>query len=94
MVKYGNFSNDFYLKDYYSGTPTGSHSFPTKCHHLYLYNDAAPFTSIDLQAGGATQGGFNYYVSGNIHSQDGIALNSDYKRYTLRTQKHSQYHWD
>lgn len=49
-----------------------------------VYNDAAPFTSIDLQAGGATQGGFNYYVSGNIHSQDGIALNSDYKRYTLR----------
>ncbi len=49
-----------------------------------VYNDAAPFTSIDLQAGGATQGGFNYYVCGNIHSQDGIALNSDYKRYTLR----------
>ena len=49
-----------------------------------VYNDAAPFTSIDLQAGGATQGGFNYYVSGNIHYQDGIALNSDYKRYTLR----------
>lgn len=49
-----------------------------------VYNDAAPFTSIDLQASGATQGGFNYYVSGNIHNQEGIALNSDYKRYTLR----------
>ncbi len=49
-----------------------------------VYNDAAPFTSVDLQASGATQGGFNYYVSGNIHSQKGIALSSDYKRYTLR----------
>ena len=44
-----------------------------------------PFTSIDLQQVELRKGGFNYYVSaGNIHSQDGIALNSDYKRYTLR----------
>ena len=49
-----------------------------------VYNDAAPFTSIDLQASGATQGGFNYFVSGNIHSQEGIAMGSDYQRYTLR----------
>lgn len=49
-----------------------------------VYNDAAPFTSIDLQASGAAQGGFNYFVSGNIHSQEGIALGSDYTRYTLR----------
>ena len=27
-----------------------------------VYNDAAPFTSVDLQASGATDGGFNYYV--------------------------------
>ena len=49
-----------------------------------VYNDAAPFTSVDLQASGATQGGFNYFVSGNVHSQEGIALGSDYMRYTLR----------
>lgn len=49
-----------------------------------VYNDAAPFTSVDLQTSGATSGGFNYYVSANVHSQDGIALGSDYKRYTLR----------
>ncbi len=49
-----------------------------------VYNDAAPFTSVDLQVSGATSGGFNYFVSGNIHSQEGIALASDYTRYTLR----------
>lgn len=49
-----------------------------------VYNDAAPLVSIDLQTSGGTANGFNYYVSGNIHSQDGIALGSDYKRYTLR----------
>lgn len=49
-----------------------------------VYNDAAPFTSVDLRASGATMGGFNYFVSGNIHSQEGIALGSDYMRYTLR----------
>ncbi|MBD3590079.1 TonB-dependent receptor [Bacteroides sp. GM023] len=49
-----------------------------------VYNDAAPLVSVDLQTSGATQNGFNYYVSGNVHSQEGIALGSDYKRYTLR----------
>ena len=49
-----------------------------------IYNDAAPLVSVDLQTSGATQNGFNYYVSGNVHSQDGIAVGSDYKRYTLR----------
>ena len=49
-----------------------------------VYNNAAPLVSVDLQTSGATQNGFNYYVSGNVHSQDGIAVGSDYKRYTLR----------
>ena len=48
-----------------------------------VYNDAAPFTSVELQTSGGSQG-FNYYVSGNIHSQEGIALGSDYDRYTFR----------
>ena len=51
-----------------------------------IYNDAAPLVSVDLQTSGATQNGFNYYVSGNVHSQDGIAVGSDYKRYTFACQ--------
>lgn len=49
-----------------------------------VYNDSAPFSSIELQASGATQGGFNYFLSGNVYSQEGIAVGSDYTRYTLR----------
>ena len=49
-----------------------------------VYNDAAPFVSIDLQTSGANQHGLNYFISANLHSQEGIALGSDYKRYTLR----------
>lgn len=48
-----------------------------------VYNDAAPFTSVELQTSGGSQD-YNYYVSGNIHSQEGIAIGSDYTRYTLR----------
>ncbi len=48
-----------------------------------VYNDAAPLTSVELQTSGGTQG-FNYYVSSNVYSQKGIAIGSDYKRYTLR----------
>ena len=50
-----------------------------------VYDDAASFTSVELQTSGASQGGFNYFISGNIFTQDGIAINSDYKRYTFRT---------
>lgn len=50
-----------------------------------VYNNSAPFTSVELSTSGATQGGFNYYVSGNVHSQQGVAIGSDYQRYTLRT---------
>lgn len=49
-----------------------------------VYNDAAPFSSVELQASGATQGGFNYFLSGNMYSQEGIAQGSDYNRYTFR----------
>lgn len=48
-----------------------------------VYNDAAPFTSVELQTSGGSEH-FNYYVSANLHSQEGIALGSDYKRYTFR----------
>lgn len=49
-----------------------------------VYNNSAPFSSVELQSSGATQGGFNYFVSGNMYSQEGVAVGSDYKRYTLR----------
>ena len=49
-----------------------------------VYNDAASFYSIEIQTSGATQGGFNYFISGNIFSQDGIAVGSSYDRYTFR----------
>ena len=49
-----------------------------------VYNDAASFYSTAIQTSGATQGGFNYFISGNIFSQDGIAVGSSYDRYTFR----------
>ena len=49
-----------------------------------VYNDAASFYSTEIQTSGATQGGFNYFISGNIFSQDGIAVGSSYDRYTFR----------
>ena len=48
-----------------------------------VYNDAASFYSTEIQTSGATQGGFNYFISGNIFSQDGIAVGSSYDRYTF-----------
>lgn len=33
-----------------------------------VYNDAASFYSTEIQTSGATQGGFNYFISGNIFS--------------------------
>lgn len=59
-----------------------------------VYNDAASFYSAELQASGASQGGFNYFVSGNIFSQDGIALGSSYDRYTFRANLEAKVsHW-
>lgn len=52
--------------------------------HDVVYNDAASFYSTEIQTSGATQGGFNYFISGNIFSQDGIAVGSSYDRYTFR----------
>lgn len=49
-----------------------------------VYNDAASLYSTEIQTSGATQGGFNYFISGNIFSQDGIAVGSSYDRYTFR----------
>lgn len=49
-----------------------------------VYNDAASFYSTEIQTSGATQGRFNYFISGNIFSQDGIAVGSSYDRYTFR----------
>ncbi len=48
-----------------------------------VYNDAAPFKNIEISASGASDR-FNYYVSGNIFDQEGIAIDSEFKRYTVR----------
>lgn len=48
-----------------------------------VYNDAAPFSNVELQTSGASQN-FNYYVSGNLYNQEGIALGSSFTRYTMR----------
>ena len=48
-----------------------------------VYNDAAPFVSVEVSASGASDK-YNYYVSGNMFDQEGIAIDSDFKRYTMR----------
>lgn len=48
-----------------------------------VYNNSAPFMSAEIQASGASDR-LNYFISGNYYDQEGIALASDFKRYTLR----------
>lgn len=48
-----------------------------------VYNDNAPFSNVELQFSGATDK-YNYYVSGAIYNQQGIAVGSDFKRYSFR----------
>lgn len=48
-----------------------------------VYNDNAPFSNVELQFNGASEK-LNYYVSGGVYNQKGIALGSDFKRYSFR----------
>lgn len=48
-----------------------------------VYNDNAPFSNVELQFSGASDR-YNYYVSGGVYNQEGIALGSDFTRYSFR----------
>lgn len=48
-----------------------------------VFNNAALLQTYDLQVSGATDK-LRYYVSGNIYDQDGVAVESYFKRYTVR----------
>ncbi len=48
-----------------------------------VYRDAAMLQSYELSVAGATDR-TNYYFSGGYYDQEGIALGSDFKRYSLR----------
>ena len=48
-----------------------------------VYNDAALLQNYELSVSGATEH-TNYYVSGSYYDQEGIALGSNFNRYSLR----------
>lgn len=48
-----------------------------------VYNDAAPFRNYELSASGAGSV-FNYFVSGSYYSQEGVAVGSDFSRWSVR----------
>ena len=48
-----------------------------------VYNDAAPFRNYELSAGGGSAV-FNYFISGGYYKQKGIAVGSDFSRWSLR----------
>lgn len=48
-----------------------------------VYNNAAPFSNYELSASGASTS-FNYFVSAAYYDQQGIAVGSDFSRYSLR----------
>lgn len=48
-----------------------------------VYNDAAPFRNYELSASGAGSV-FNYFISGGYYSQEGVAVGSDFSRWSLR----------
>ena len=49
-----------------------------------MFNDRAPLQSYELSINRATDR-LNYYVSGGFYDQDGIAQNSTFRRYNIRT---------
>lgn len=49
-----------------------------------VYNKSALLQNYDIQVNGATDK-LRYYVSGNFFNQDGVAVASGFKRYTMRT---------
>ena len=48
-----------------------------------VYNNAAMLQNYEISVSGATEK-TNYYVSGGYYSQEGIALGSDFDRYSIR----------
>ncbi|MEG1685436.1 MAG: SusC/RagA family TonB-linked outer membrane protein, partial [Bacteroides sp.] len=48
-----------------------------------VYNDKAPMMSYELSTSGGSNK-FNYFVSAGYFGQEGIAVGSDFKRYSLR----------
>ncbi|MGL5979660.1 MAG: SusC/RagA family TonB-linked outer membrane protein [Phocaeicola sp.] len=49
-----------------------------------VFNDKAPLQSYDLSISGANER-TNYYISAGFYDQDGIAQNSSFSRYNVRT---------
>lgn len=54
-----------------------------------VFNKSAFLQSYDIQVNGATDK-VRYYVSGNFYDQDGIAIESGFKRYNIRANVEAQ----
>lgn len=54
-----------------------------------VFSNSALLQSYDLQVDGATDR-LRYYVSGNFYDQDGVAVASGFRRYTVRTNLEAQ----
>lgn len=48
-----------------------------------VFNNNAPFSTYEINASGASDK-FNYFVSGSYYGQEGVALGSDFDRYSFR----------
>lgn len=49
-----------------------------------VFNNNAPFSTYELSTSGASDK-FNYFVSGSYYGQEGIAMGSDFDRYSFRS---------
>ena len=49
-----------------------------------VFNNNAPFSTYELSTSGASDK-FNYFVSGSYYGQEGIAVGSDFDRYSFRS---------
>lgn len=49
-----------------------------------VFNNNAPFSSYEISTSGASDK-INYYISGGYYGQEGIAVGSDFNRYSFRT---------
>lgn len=54
-----------------------------------VFNNASLLQNYDLQVNGATDK-YRYYVSGNFYSQDGVPVETYFKRYTIRANVEAQ----
>ncbi|MEG1586214.1 MAG: SusC/RagA family TonB-linked outer membrane protein, partial [Bacteroidales bacterium] len=48
-----------------------------------VFNNNSPFSNYEISASGAGDK-FNYFVSGSVYDQEGIAIGSDFQRYSFR----------